>query len=368
MIYDISERQFKDIMKEKFIQLPKTWDGGDFYSAVEDLFKKYKDVVRLAVGRKEMSDINSICQHILKSLDHYFNGNPVEAFSEIDKVMTILFERPIIIYEKNGWAEPFLSHRKPLHLFRIRNVQNNILYKRSDVFHTPYNLRSKVASCRYSIAGYPSLYLGTSLELCREESKTDHNKKLTLASRFEIVNDHLANGNKLIKVIELAIKPQDFLKNDEELFVGSNHDNMDSSFGRYFNELELSNKDVRSKYLLWYPLIAACSFIRANRSDPFTAEYIIPQLLMQWIRSKSNQNELLGIRYFSCASIKASDIGFNYVFPVSGEKYEGNSNFCSVLARAFKLTCPVFINDYKTIIQCAKAIKKDNDMQLIENL
>ncbi len=45
---------------------------------------------------------------------------------------------------------------------------------------------------------------------------------------------------------------------------------------------------------------------------------------MQWVRSEIDQsgygdyNQLIGIRYFSCASVRASDIGFNYVFPTSG--------------------------------------------------
>lgn len=42
-------------------------------------------------------------------------------------------------------------------------------YSRTRVLHTPYNLRSKVSTSRYSIAGYPSLYLGTSLQLCCKE-------------------------------------------------------------------------------------------------------------------------------------------------------------------------------------------------------
>ena len=44
-------------------------------------------------------------------------------------------------------------------------------YEIEDIFHIPYNLRAKISSNRYSISGYPSLYLSTSLELCKQELK-----------------------------------------------------------------------------------------------------------------------------------------------------------------------------------------------------
>ena len=241
-------------------------------------------------------------------------------------------------------------------------MQSNTLYNRKDVFHTPYNLRSKVSSCRYSIAGYPGLYLATSLALCSEETKLQTLGDLTLAARFELVRDQIESGTN-IQVIELAVKPQDFLVNE----VAENKDSHieHSSSGRIFTEVDLSSAKVRSSYLCWYPLIAACSYIRVNKSDPFAAEYIIPQLLMQWIRTKFTQGELYGIRYFSSASVKASDMGFNYMFPVSGEKYQHNSNFCDVLAKAFMLTQPKFIHEYKTIVACEIALKEDHELHFI---
>ena len=129
----------------------------------------------------------------------------------------------------------------------------------------------------------------------------------------------------------------------------------------------VKNVNVRSAYLLWYPLIAACSFIRTNKNDPFAAEYIIPQLLMQWVRSEINSKEhedidnLTGIRYFSCASVRASDMGFNYVFPTSGQQKSSDLPYCSVLTRAFCLTKPVYIHEYDDIRTCEWKLSKSND-------
>ena len=76
-----------------------------------------------------------------------------------------------------------------------------------------------------------------------------------------------------VNVIELAVKPQDFL--DLERNRESNR-----IIRRRIQEELLNSSSVREAYLLWYPLIAACSYIRTNKKDPFAAEYIVPQLLL----------------------------------------------------------------------------------------
>lgn len=364
LIFNISDRNFRSIMSDKYFDLPRRWNGIDFCLTVEDLFMKYIEEVKLVLPSNEVIKINNICTIILKSIEHYLNGYPEKAYKELSNALKILIGNPIKVYKKTGWIEPFLKDVDPLKLFRIRNVQNNTIYNRSDIFHTPYNLRSKVSSCRYSIAGYPSLYLGTSLELCCEEAKIENLKDLRLAARFELVRNQIRNGNNIINVIELAIKPQDFVSNHNET-LRDNYNDENMNYGRRFNEIELTDQEVRSNYLLWYPLIASCSFIRVNKADPFAAEYIIPQLLMQWIRTKFKRNELYGIRYFSCASIRASDMGFNYMFPVSGGKFINNPNFCSVLAKAFKLTIPRFMHEYKTITECEEELIRDRDVNTI---
>ena len=75
---------------------------------------------------------------------------------------------------------------------------------------------------------------------------------------------------------------------------------------------------------------------------------------MQWVRhelASKNQkyDQLIGIRYFSCASNRTSDLGFNYVFPTSGKQDRGLP-FCSVLMKAFKLTNPVFIHEFENCV------------------
>lgn len=170
------------------------------------------------------------------------------------------------------------------------------------------------------------------------------------------------NSEKVIDVIELGIKPKNFFEEEN-----SNQYNVDNIIGktRRFNEFNLNSVEVMSPYLYWYPLIAACSYIRVNKQDPFAAEYIIPQLLMQWIRNESDSEKLIGIRYFSCASERASELGFNYVFPVSGEKDLHYNKYCKVLADAFKLTTPLYIHEFSSIADCEFHLKNTTDLEKI---
>ena len=72
---------------------------------------------------------------------------------------------------------------------------------------------------------------------------------------------------------------------------------------------------------------------------------------MQWLRVYyETKKTLMGIRYFSCASKEASELGFNYVFPASGKKAK-NKEFCEILAKSFEFTKPELFeyNDEITI-------------------
>jgi hypothetical protein len=287
-------------------------------------------------------------------------------------------KHPPIDYQKSSYSRP--ERPDPLDLYRITIVNENISYERSRVFHVPYTLRSKIATSRYSIAGVPSLYLGTSLELCNEEINYNPHEQFALAAKFKLVREEI-NSNTHIKVIDLAIKPQDFIGENPEI---NNYYRLDSTQKNHYSTTDrgrtikpniLKDQAVRNAYIRWYPLIAACSYIRANKKDPFAAEYIIPQLLMQWIRQKMEKNkaeekeyreptQLIGIRYFSCASERASDLGFNYVFPASGRKTK-NRMFCSILSKSFKLTEPYFVHEYKDFNSCEEAMKLDGNLDFI---
>lgn len=374
MILDISDATFKKVLNDKELYLPIRWNGSDFATTLDNLFNHYIKQIKLLPSEKghlynpiqvNIKDIKRVCGLLTKAVNHYLNGFPSKAYTSFERAIKLLMGKPLKIYQKSVMEQfeiPGYRYRKDddLKLFRVVSVDDNKPYSRVRVFHTPYNLRSKVSTSRYSIAGYPSLYLGTSLALCCEEIHMNPHQNFALASMFKLERT-LEYTNTNIRVIELGVKPQDFL---ELNYSNESHD-------RRISQNLLNDSEIRSAYLLWYPLIASCSYIRTNKNDPFAAEYIIPQLLMQWVRNEigSNKgdeyNQLVGIRYFSCASVKASDMGFNYVFPTSGQQKSAELPYCSVLTKAFRLTNPVYIHEYDDIRTCEWRLRDSKDLDSI---
>lgn len=341
MIIGINKTAFIDMMDDERLFLPHRWENGDFQIALKKMYDIYLNKLPSVLNESDIKIVRRVCNLVLRSISHYYNGYPSNAFTTFSKVMDLLMERPFMIYQKSGEVIR-MRDIDSLKLYRVRNVYENKVYERKDIFHTPFSLRSKVGTCRYSIAGYPCLYLATNLDLCVLETPKTESNQMTLASRFELVRHPEVNGYHDIKVIELGVKPQHFLGLKE--FDKFTYDN-DRTINR-LNEINLKDEQVRMNYLIWYPVIAAASFIRICKSDPFASEYIVPQLILEWVRlSVKKDNEYYGIRYFSCASERASEIGMNYVFPTY---YADNpeSNYCDLLSRVFKLTKPLFMHNY----------------------
>lgn len=362
MVIDLSNRNFREVFKDNRFFLPIRWNGINFVETIEELYEKYLTELKKYATRGEPNEENieiktvkSCCGLITNAIKEYLNGFPSKAYSQFKKLMVQLTRYPLRI----RYDRPYNQYNIPQDLFRVVCVDDLAPYNRDRLFHTPYNLRSKVATCRYSIAGYPSLYLGTSVALCCEEIHHNPFNKFALASRFE-AEENQDYSNTEIDIIDLSVKPQLFF----EEYI--NEENYDFLFKKSFDFTY--NKKA---YILWYPLISACSYIRTSKLNPFAAEYIIPQLLMQWIRiemSKAENDEndkLIGIKYFSCASIKASNMGFNYVFPTSGVQYSDEYPYCPVLMKTFRLTSPKFIHEYNNLYDCESQLVKDKDLKFI---
>ena len=87
--------------------------------------------------------------------------------------------------------------------------------------------------------------------------------------------------------------------------------------------------------MIW-PLIFACSIKVRNNDAIFKPEYIIPQLLLQWVRSNG---DIDGIRYWSTLvkqlPKRFKGEYFNLVLPIKESKDEG---LCSELCRKFEST------------------------------
>ncbi|MEZ2603415.1 hypothetical protein [Kluyvera intermedia] len=207
-------------------------------------------------------------------------------------------------------------------LYRVRKSDSPLLTK-NEIFHIPFSNRHLVSAQRYSVAGLPCLYLGTSLYVCWQEmNKPDFDKLYISAFTTEDVNSRILNFAPSLL---------------NEVYEG--------------DESSKNLTQRKASYLTLWPLIIACSFIRKHNDSKFIQEYIIPNLLMQWV-SQRKQSPIVGISYFSTRMKKSKNSrkSINVVFPPKANYNQTADNeFSPQLSSLFYFTPPVSWQVLKTL-------------------
>jgi hypothetical protein len=341
--------KFKEIFSKKSYQLPIRWNGEDFYATLYEHLYNYREK---DIGKNSAlyTEVKAICRGICDAVDYSLRGYPEKAYKSFESVMDILGKAPLLIDKEDINKE---------NLYRVVDVESAAVPKRQRIFHVPFTMRSKMSTQRYSIPGFPSLYLGTSLELCLMEIGKNPQRDYVCVSRYELQTDKRVDSsgraesnqspvfdNDKFIIFDISIKPEEAIK-------------------------KLCNSEDFVRYIKWYPLISACSYIRAVRGDRivYSPEYIVPQLFLQWVRSE-DEDAVVGIKYFSCAPVYESSLGNNYVFPTMGVPNQVRNtikNYCAKLSHRFKLTAPRFLMEYESIDDCKDAVIKDKELEYIED-
>jgi hypothetical protein len=301
--------------------LPKPGSSKDFaeyYKQITDeYFKKLKTVTcECEVDREVLSKVSvsiEIRDCVLQALRFYLSGHPGLAYSALEEMV----KNHISLFQNIVAKRETESEIK--NLYRIRTLTDKPL-SRSDMFHIPFNLRRKVSSQRYSIPGFPSLYLSSSLftawkELSTPDLNTIAAVRVDLKGKVQVLDfgHPPAFLGRKIKGISFVIAIK--------------------SSGKFFDLLT-------SKFILW-PLMAACSIKVNEQTAPFKPEYIIPQLILQLLRNDAFGPDIQGIRYFSMNYGQVDHsivLGTNYVFPVKESLSKGH---CPLLKKLVSLTEPL---------------------------
>ncbi len=309
---------FIDLLSEVG-KLPLNRTINDFQGYLNDIFHKYLSVVRdicnkipenyNLIKNIDLQNVEEVCNKILSSLQEYYKGYPNTAFTELKDAL-----------DWNLSPEGYLFHIMALQdgniqkLYKMR-VGTNHTYTSDEMFHIPFELRGLVNTNRYSIPGLPCLYVGSSPLTCWEElNKPDLN----------ITQTSLFLGTDL-SYLNLSTPPGAVI---DKLILTHNF------YGYSDKKLEQTFRELLSYVVVW-PLMAACSVRVKNTTDSFKPEYIIPQLLLQWIR----QSSFDGVCYFSTKinnySMKTAGFYRNFAFPAQEQKIEGH---CSILRGKFDIT------------------------------
>jgi hypothetical protein len=227
-----------------------------------------------------------------ETIDLYYNGYPESAF----KLFKTTIDKRIVGLKNMLKVEEYVENNN---FFRIRKLNDNNHLLPESFFHIPFELRGKVTTQRFSIPGFPSLYLGKTVYICWEE-----------LNRPNINEFHSIRLKSTVPITYIDLAPPYFDTNLHQ--------------SRYY------------KYLMTWPLIFLCSIRVKNKDDIFKPEYIIPQLLLQYIR----ENERIdGIRYWS-THVEQNPTNFrgefyNLVLPVKENKDKG---LCRSLCKKFQTT------------------------------
>jgi hypothetical protein len=300
------------------LELPRTRSEEDYERFLRNWFDEFLASIDHLTGgdcvsrelKANKAVVGSLCEGILAALNSYFNGHPSKAYENFRKAMEAV--RP--------WLFPLASpedvsnHLQFLYRVRVGSLTD---FSRKDLFHIPFEKRILVKPQRYSILGLPSLYLGGSIWACWEELRRPSFEKMQI-SRFRA-----AEGSS-IKLLDLGFRPAVIAA-----FMATNP----FSYGVEGQ----SSKFILAHAICW-PLFAACSVVVKHPGCPFIPEYVIPQLLLQWIQ---NEPDFDGIRYFSTRIAQYVDNAepvANYVFPVKASKPAG---FCDELSKKLLLSRPM---------------------------
>lgn len=295
---------YRDVLKEKL----------DIY--VEKIDKLKTTGPLTSWLHSNSSNIKDTNTRLIKVLDEYLSGSAGKAYQEIEQLFKLKYIEKSLVALKEPMNKYQGQYPEIKSLFRVRENINSTP-SRKDIFHIPFNKRNLVKNQRYSIAGVPCLYLGSSLYVCWQEMDQPDLNSLFL-SHFKI--DENAGD---VNILNFAFSLETLKHKSLELFFS-----------------ETVSLEKQKAYLAIWPILMACSFNIQHLGASFNVEYVIPNLLLQWIGKE--KRPVSGIMYLSTKTqqLRNSDIGINFVFPPKTE-LDLNSEFCEGLSDTFIFSKPI---------------------------
>ncbi|AGK97784.1 hypothetical protein [Clostridium pasteurianum] len=194
--------------------------------------------------------------------------------------------------------------------YRIRPTEENKVYSSQEMLHIPYDKRQYASQGRFSLPGIPCTYMSTQPILTWYECN--------LPQKFNIVKYHVnEDEHGKYKMLYLNINPLLYF-HDVELSILNHGPNMEA-----FSAIRRACRTI--------PLIAACSLIVKNRNAGFVEEYIIPQMLMSWVRQ---DKDFIGIRYNTANFIEEAKLYNAHNIVIPAKDYDGDG-YCKFLKSLF---------------------------------
>jgi hypothetical protein len=356
------ELKIENLMRK--IALPKRYFNNDFI--ISDKFREESDtfvsLLRQCNGKEFNADqeekikqnLAEICDIAILNIDsvlniikYYQNADLKTAQEEFDILMGRIKDDifissiddcvQITINEQTFWTK--IRSNPGYRYFRVRPSEYEsytISQNADELFHIPLSKRAYSNNERFSLAGFPSLYLSTMLPLAWQECGYPQ-KYYYSEYQFE----HSYDSTFENRLVDKELRFLSLYSPDEICNWGTSVK---------YNHFDLW-LEVVTKYLKSYPLILACSFVNQSGKVPYKQEYIIPQMLMQWVQR--NNSTVQGISYFTCVDTSmwsrkwcAYNIVIPAVAPYDDKMYSNilRDKFCWTVPQFF--TVPIADKEY----------------------
>ena len=276
-------------------------------TALRSYLEKIKDLTidGRKVDQDALEDVKYICDKIMDIVRDSMKGLSSTAYATLRNLLIgTRGKKPK--EPKIDWKSVLAPIEPGYNFYRIRRMDYVYEIKRKELFHIPFNMRGLVKTQRYSTPGYPCLYLGESIYGCWEEMRRPP-MYAPAVSRF-------VNMNK-VWFLNLTIPSVDQIK--------------------------------ETRFLKLLPLIIACMVRVAHDDHTYKPEYIVSQLLIEWVLRqrayfKKNGYDVHGVMYTS--THRGTDFDFpvekaiNYAIPVFN--INKTSGYCKELSNCYHLTAP----------------------------
>ena len=292
--------KLKELMPLKYKK-----EDGDFrnilYNTLDRyvfLLQEHKD--KFCCNIDDVINYANTCKNeIMQCVNYYYEGRYSTAYECIER---ILGKDPF----KTGYSN--INKGEIFYRARIFDTTRKKTY--NEMFHIPLDKRGIVKTQRYSAPGYPCLYLGSHINACWVELGEPRFDDM-MVSRFVVTQS--------FPVLDLRMPME---------------------------------KDLTEDKLKKLPLIISASVCVLDREAYFKPEYIITQLITEYIitrnrelrdrKKRTNFNLDLGV-YYTSTHIN-NDLDFpeytfdNLALPVV--EVNSETNYCQLLASCFEWTDP----------------------------
>lgn len=281
------------------------------------------------VDTTDVDKINTAYDQVVLSVQAFLKGNIQDSILQIKKFIFQEYIDRRYVYLRRKRINPH-----ELMAYRARKCDTHDIFSRTEMMHIPNHKRHLVSNQRFSLSGYPCLYVGASIYACWEELDRPDIEKFNITCM---------RNEKLIHFVDLTLP--------------------------HFNTKNINPEYIYASILPWL-----CSFRAKHKGYAFVEEYTIPQILMSILissrkRSGSVIQDIMayqGLMYTSTIYNTSKDLFkdkrlmTNYVIPILGNKIN-DYGLCEYVCDYFSLTEPTSLTNERVIAEQGGIIMYDGE-------